>query len=378
MSRRMSLLWVVLVLIGNACGAAEKPVAGKSKLELTLPPVCYAVVGVPMSIYYDNIVLTERPEDFRFTVQSDLGTAEPLRWTVTPTADQVGDHRLTVAVADRQGTAVDRGQLVLRVVPADAGKGRSIRLLIVGDSLTHASVYPNEIARLLSTPGNPTWTMLGTHRPGGVAKDVVHEGYGGWTWGQFVTHYELHPDPAKRTRNSPFVWLKDGKPTLDVAHYFATAAEGHAPDYVTFLLGINDCFGAKPDDPAAIDARITAMFRHADTFVAAFRQAAPQATLGICLTTPPNARESGFEANYKGRYHRWGWKRIQHRLVQRQLEHFAGREKDGIFIIPTELNIDPQAGYPENNGVHPNATGYRQIGATMYAWLKDRLQAAPR
>lgn len=378
MLRRKELLWIALVLVGNVCGAAEKGAPAKSSLQLTLPPVFYAVVGLPMSIYYDNIVLTERPEDFHFAVQSDLGTAESLRWTVTPTASQVGDHRMTITVADRQGKMTDRGQLVVRVVPADAGAGRSIRLLIVGDSLTHASVYPNEIARLLTAPGNPTCTLLGTHRPAGVAKGVVHEGYGGWTWARFATHYDPQPDPAKRKISSPFVFLKDGKPALDVAHYLATTAEAHSPDYVTFLLGINDCFHTNPDDSQAIDTKIEAMFRQADVLLAAFRQAAPKAALGVCLTTPPNARESGFEANYKGKYHRWGWKRIQHRLVQRQLEYFAGREKDGIFIIPTELNLDPQAGYPENNGVHPNATGYQQIGATLFAWLKDRLQATSR
>ena len=115
------------------------------------------------------------------------------------------------------------------------------------------------------------------------------------------------------------------------------------------------------------------MFAHADKLIAAFRQSAPKAELGICLTTPPNARESGFEANYHGAYHRWGWKKIQHRLVQRELEHFGGREREPIFAVPTELNLDPAGGYPADNGVHPNAAGYQQIGASIYAWIKSRL-----
>ena len=60
---------------------------------------------------------------------------------------------------------------------ASPGKGKDMTLLIVGDSLTHASAYPNEIARLLALPGNPRWTMIGTHKPAGVAAGVVHEGY---------------------------------------------------------------------------------------------------------------------------------------------------------------------------------------------------------
>ena len=119
------------------------------------------------------------------------------------------------------------------------------------------------------------------------------------------------------------------------------------------------------------------MFGYADRLLAEFRKAAPNADLAICVTTPPNARESGFEANYKGRYHRWGWKRIQHRLVERLLRRYqpsSGRELDKhIFLVPTQLNLDPVDGYPENNGVHPDAAGYRQIGGSLYAWLKWRM-----
>ena len=120
------------------------------------------------------------------------------------------------------------------------------------------------------------------------------------------------------------------------------------------------------------------MFVQAERLLLAFRKAAPKAALGVCLTTPPNARESGFEANYKGKYHRWGWKRIQHQIVERQLAQFSARQRDRIFAVPTNLNLDPVDGYPENNGVHPNESGYRQIGASMYAWLKNYLNDAER
>ena len=64
--------------------------------------------------------------------------------------------------------------------------------------------------------------------------------------------------------------------------------------------------------------------------------------------------------------------RIQHRLVQRMLERLSNRESEGIHLVPTELNLDPVDGYPNNNGVHPNATGYAQIGASFYSWMKSR------
>jgi lysophospholipase L1-like esterase len=378
-SRRRPPARPAVLLVGILAVATCYADTDRGPLRLTLPSEFFAVVGVEMSIYHDNVVLTETPEAYRFEVACDVGRAEKTRWTVTPAAADVGDHRVTVTVRDAAGEPLGRTATTLRVVSADAGAGRAIRLLIVGDSLTHATTYSNELARLLSAPGNPSWKMLGTHRPSSAAPGVAHEGYGGWTWQRFASHYEPNPDGTYRKRSSPFVYLgAEEKPVLDLKRYFDEACGGERPDFVTFLLGINDCFSAAADDPAAVDTRIDAMMAQADALLTAFREAAPEAELGICLTTPPNAREEGFQANYQGKYHRWGWKRIQHRLVEREIERFSGREEERFFVIPTELNLDPVDGYPINNGVHPNEFGYRQIGASIYAWLKARLQAGAR
>lgn len=369
---RVQCLLLCLFLICRPATAQDSA----ESLRLTLPKEMYAVVGQEMNLYFDNVVLTETPEKCQFSVTCDMGSQQARRWSVTPAAGDVGEHSLSLRVLPPAGTSPATASTRLHVVAADAGQNKAIRLLIVGDSLTHASLYPNELARLLSMPGNPSWTMLGSHRPAGAAERVAHEGYGGWTWQRFASHFEPEPDGTYRKQSSPFVFLDaSGKPALNVPRYFEETCGGERPDYVFFLLGINDCFAANPDDPVAMDQRIDAMFQQADTLLAAFRQAVPNAELAICLTTPPNARESGFEANYKGKYHRWGWKRIQHRLVDRLLERYSGREAEQLFIVPTELNLDPVDGYPEDNGVHPSAFGYRQIGGSLYAWLKSRLAA---
>lgn len=369
MTRRLSLVLLFLVLAPWSPAAAEPRAVGP--LRLLLPPVVYAVPGVETNIYWDNVVLTETPEQYRFRAACDVGRSGDRRWTLSATAQDQGDHRLALSVSDSAGRSLGEAHCVLRVVPADAGAGRTLRLLVIGDSLTGATAYPNEIGRLLSLPGNPAWEMLGTHRPGSAGAGVMHEGYGGWTWARFNSYVNPDPEAAGRARTSPFVFPDaNGKGVLDMERYFAERCAGRKPDMVTIMLGINDCFAAKPDSP---DERIDAMFEQADIFLAALRRAAPQADVGLCLTTPPNARESGFEANYKGKYPRWGWKQIQHRLVERQIAKFGGRESERIFLVPTELNLDPVDGYPVNNGVHPNPLGYKQIGAAIYGWVKSRL-----
>jgi hypothetical protein len=366
------LLLAIAATVVPATSALAEPAGETQNLGLTLPQRASVVVGTEWSVYFDNIVLTQSTEDFQFEVECDIGRIEPHRWTVTPSADQIGEHAWVVRVKDRLGETIASATMQLHVRPPFKGESKPLRLLFVGDSLTHASLYPNEVARLLSRSGQTQWEMLGTHRPKSAAKGVAHEGYGGWTWQRFVEKYEPNPDGTHRKRSSPFVFLADQKPQLDVARYFQEECEGGKPDVVFFLLGINDCFSANPDSPDAIDERITSMLHHADRLLTDFRRADGDSDLAVCLTTPPNARESGFEANYKGRYHRWGWKRIQHRIVQRLLEHYGGREDERLFIVPTQINLDPVGGYPIDNGVHPSAVGYRQIGETIYGWLCAR------
>ena len=357
----------------------------QTKVRLCVPPRCYAVVGQELRIYFDNVRSTPVIARDRILITKlDLrdGTADTPGfgerkegfWSITPKGEQVGKHKLFVfAVAD-DGTFADVAETELCIAPAEVGVGRNLNLLIVGDSLTHASLYPNEWARLLSLPGNPKWTMLGTHKPAGAAPGVAHEGYGGWRWETFETRYEPKPDLKKRIHSSPFVFLgKEGKPGLDVPRYFAESCGGQKPDVVTFLLGINDCFAAPANDSAALDRHIDGVFAHADRVLAAFHAAAPDADLAVCLTPPANSRDEAFMINYKDKYPGSGWRKIQARLVERQLEHFGGRELERVFVVPTELDIDVTTGYPPNNAVHPNAEGYARLAASMHAWLKWRM-----
>lgn len=357
------------LLVSISCCASW---AQDRDVRLTLPPTAYSVVGAEIGVYFDNLILVDKPDGLRFEVKSNLGKSAADRWLVTPRVEDVGTHDWSVAVFEGDKKLAEKSmKFVVNAVPKNAP--RNFSLLLVGDSLTHATVYPNEVARRLKEGGDQ-WTLLGTHRPLNAAPGVAHEGYGGWRWDTFQTKFEAMPDPAKRVFSSPFLFATDSKPVLDVPRYFREKCEGRLPDFVVFKLGINDCFSANPEDPAILDKHIDGIFASAEKLLAAFREAAPNCQFGICLTTGGNARDSGFEANYKGKYTRWGWKRIQRRLVERQLQHFGQREKDRIDIIPTELNLDPVDGYPVDNAVHPNVTGYHQIAASIHAWLVARTQ----
>lgn len=371
---------VVIALLGVIPGPvySADQVASES-IRLTLPPTGYAVVGAEMNIYFDNIVLSENSNELKFVVTSDLGKTESNRWTVIPTEALVGDHKWEVEVF-RGEKSLGKQSMKWHVSPAKLSAPRNVSILIVGDSLTHATHYPNEVAKRLDQSGLSGWKMLGTHKPQNAATGVAHEGYGGWTWARFLTHYEPMPDPANRKRSSPFVFLDGDKPKLDVARYIQESCQGQQPDFIIVKLGINDCFGANPSTIEETDITIDRMFQSAESLLKAFREAAPKAKIGLCITTPGNTREEAFTANYKGKYPRWGWKQIQHRLVERQIAKFNTEEaaQQGIELIPTELNLDPVDGYPVNNAVHPNVAGYQQIGATIHAWLLAQLEQSAK
>jgi len=371
-----------LAIIASFSGAIAKdvdPVKSKqatkaAPAKLVFPPVHYAVPGVEMEIIFSNAVLPEPKSPFRYSVKCDVGNVSGDRLKLNPDSSEIGDHTLTVTLKNAEGKKLDEVSSIIRIVPNNAGAKKDVSLLIMGDSLTNASAYPNEIASLLSRPGNPKWKMLGTHHPGNAAENVNHEGYGGWTWARFNSQWAPESDQVGKTRSSPFLFKgKDEKPALDIGRYLIKNCEGKAPDYLTILLGINDCFHPNPDDTKAIEERISLMIREAEKFLKAFRKESPDTEIGICLVPAANSRDAAFEANYKGRYTRWGWRRIQYRLVERQLKQFGDREKENIFIIPTSLVVDSTLGYPGNNGVHPNKAGYGQIAGGIYAWLKWRM-----
>ncbi len=350
--------------------------------QLTLPRDIYAVAGTECSVAFANTLLAEDPTRFRFEVDCALGKAEPNRWVLNPTPIEVGTHQFTLRLLDEAGRAKASSKATLHVAASDSGAQRNqTSILIVGDSLTAAGIYPAELARLFSLPGNPALKMLGTRKGKPASQgspEPRFEGYGGWSWNAFLTQYDAAEPDSGKVNKSPFVFPRadTGAVEADFQRFLSERAGGEAPDFITVLLGINDCFALKADNPTALDQGITQMLLNAEELIAQFRKAAPKATIGICLVPTPNDREDAFVANYKDKYPRWNWKQVQHRVVQRQLRHFFDREKENLHVIPTGLNLDSWNGYPDDNAVHPNEKGYRQIAASLYAWLKNKLADA--
>lgn len=360
-----------------------------------LPPVIYALTGLEANLYFDNASLLLNPASLAVDVTCAQGMQQNERWTWRPKPEETGEFPLGLELRDGGNTVIARASSVVRVSSrkVDPLPDRPVTLLMIGDSLTAASIYPGQVLALAKEDGLPL-TLIGSRGPGAEEGqplgEVRHEGYGGWTAERFATHYtgKARGGPYREC-GSPFLYESDPedaneKPHLDFARYCAELNGGVGPDFVTILLGCNDTFNATEE---TIEERIDSFRKHTETLLAMIHTASPKTRIGLILPMPPAANQDAFGANYGSGQTRWQYCRNRHRLVERMTADFSGRENAGIQLVPAHLSLDPVHGFPavsvpvhsrtevtmnrQNNGVHPSAEGYRQIGDAVYAWLRS-------
>ena len=274
-------------------------------------------------------------------------------------------HPWEIVVSDLMGRELARATCEVRVAQCNAGQGKHLRLLIVGDSLTHATWYSNRLSDLCEQPGNPQLEMMGTHKPNWRKPGVAHEGYNGWTWAHFLRHYTpgecLNGTPDK----SPFLFVVSagGKPKFDLPRYLRETCPAGLPDLVIFQLGINDVFSQLPYEGYLFSPDEDRLTPNIDQLLQEFRAAAPQASLAIWLTQPVNATQESFEASYRGLEDYRGIQRNkmalrQHWIADQILHRYGGRESEGLFLIPMSATVDPLDDFSASDSVHPSIPGY--------------------
>ncbi|MFA6477364.1 MAG: SGNH/GDSL hydrolase family protein [Victivallaceae bacterium] len=364
--------------------AAAATAASNNQLRLILPPAVYAVAGQEINIYFDNIILTPNYSNYAFDVDCAKGRQDKARWRFTAKPEETGSFPWKIKIYNGANELMAEGQTEIIVSPADAGSARAVSLLLIGDSLTDASVYPLELYSLCHKYG-PKATFVGSHSGHGKEPgNFAHEGYAGWSWNTFLTQY--NPTQTDYRGKSKFLTDKDGSPELDFKDYCSKYAGGKAPDFITVMLGTNDVFNLKEDN---LDSAIDQILKNADKLIAEFQKVGPDTQIGLALTVPPAATQDAFGSNYQCGQTRWQYRRNQHRLVERMIERYGSGKYRNVSLIPAYVNIDCENNFPaisetvnsrnaaktvrQINGVHPAQEGYLQIADSFYAWLKFKL-----
>ena len=349
---------------------------GELARRVQLPPRLYAVPGHELNIYFANLSCQPMPGEVE--VFSKVGDHMAKRFRFVPKPEDAGVHPVRIEWVDGDGKVLASASTEIVVAPAKA-EPRPLRLMIVGDSLTAGTVYPRRIVEALRADGF-TVTTLGSHAGAGKPAGpdgVVHEGFGGWTFGTFLTRWT---DRTDLWGKSPFL---SGPGKLDMPAYFAR--RGGVPDVITVLLGVNDVAGATR---ATLADKLKEVEKNADTLLNALAEAAPKAKIGVGLVPPPAASQDAFACNYHARLNRAQYCRnimALQRMMEAKYRHHPRFE-----LVPVNVNLDCENNYPsreeavnaqnpkktaiQSNAVHPAPTGYRQIGDSFYFWIRNALK----
>lgn len=329
-----ALLWALVLIVFASCTPL-----GRGMSLLALAPEVDATVGATARVeFYALLGVASAP--YTFTT-SGPGVSNGLHWEWTPEGGDIGEHTLTIS-AFLGASLVESKSTTVRVAPNPGVEGR---ILLVGDSLTALSRYPNALASLLAAHPRADWSLVGSVM--GTMPNVRFEAISGYTWVLFVNQGPFAPTG-----------------TLDVPGYIATTLGGIAPDRIVFGLGTNDISPAvdpnPPYGPINVEAVITTMIQYADLLIAAWRSAAPNAVIGVELIPPPNPDPLAWPATFPLATYRT----IHHRAIERMIEHWSG--SDDVTLIATNTSI-PALGFADN--VHPSVFGAADQAQMVYGWL---------
>ena len=374
--------------VGLAFVAVMRVGAEAGPVRLILPPLIPAVPGVEANIYFENVIIAVNPANYVFDVDCEKGMNQSERWTFTPTAEEAGSYALKLRVIDGNNAVIAEADTTIQVLPAGTGKDKAVTLMAIGDSLTHASIYTQTLLERCAEPDTPELTLVGSHAPKEDPKNR-HEGYGGWTAERFATRYTgATRDKPFSEWGSPFLY-KNGEnpPELEFSRYCAENNGGAAPNFVTIFLGCNDVFGAKDDN---LESTIDGIFQHMDVLIGMIHALDSTTRIGLIAPVPPAPDQDSFGISYKNGQTRWQYLKNQHRLLERMNETYGGHEAEGLSLIPAYVNLDCHRNYPSGDvpanartevkvpriydSVHPNASGYQQIGDSIYGWLLRNLE----
>lgn len=339
-------------------------------VEILLPSEAVAVEGMEFNIYHCNIIHGSRPLDY-YDVRWDIDDtgvtmerfSECLR--ITPTADHLGDHTLTVQLKDRgTGTVCAEKAMTLHIIANAALSGKYV--LYMGDSLTYSrgGLYAAEIQYNLSGGG---LISIGS-QDGSEALNTIgvvkHEGYNGAAIGGFLA------ENVTSASVNPFYNPDTG--AFDLA-YFMTAQGYTQLDAVCLNLGHNN-IGNHVNGVADLRTLIEKIHAyHADLPIL------------ISLITPLAGQDAWRDNTYTAAQMRTHWRN----LIAAYLEAFDGEAVSNVYLSAPYLAIDPDFDFPtetvarssrdetqitrQSDGMHPNRIGTLKMADVYYANLLYRL-----
>lgn len=353
--------------------AGNEFIPKSQQIDINIPSKLYALVGVEMNVYFENIV--EEWEKYKWDCSCDVGKQMERGFVVTPIASNAGNHTLTITATAEDGT-VTTATTTLVIVPTDAGTGVTETVILLGDSTTNYGTVENKlIGNFADDPMGVT--LAGTRG----TSPALHEGRDGWTLERYCT---LAQDPESSSIVNPFFNPTSQK--FDAEYYFANSGVT-GTDWLFINLGINDVFGITSD--TALATKIEDCFDYLDEMIESIHEADENIKIGVCLTIPPNHSQDAFGKAYNCGQNRNRYKRNNAIYVKALIDEYDNRTAEGIYLVPIHVNLDTvynmgmetipvnarntgttYSSPVGNGGVHPAESGYWQIADVYTAIIK--------
>ncbi len=366
--------------VNGQCNAAALEIPGNKIDEdcdglddifLHLPPYIYMVENQDFELYFHNIILSQHPQDYNFSVKTRLGgTVQGRKWAFVPPTGSAGEQPLEISVETPGGQVLATAKTMVRISPSKPPRDTVTRkLLLWGHSFFDQGYLPKYIIDRTRQRGSPPIKFVGTRR-NWADPEAFHQGHGGMTWQWFATGGD-----------SPFRF--EGR--INFRRYLDQAVcKGCAPDWIIIYLDINDFLNNAAIPGTSLPETDNSIVRYWDRYalplIDSLRAAAPKTKIAICHVPPSNIRQEPFDLLY-GRgmvlSDRWRWQRVVSRLLFLNTERYGGREAENFWLIPAHLDLDVVNDYSEKDPFHPlqpigsfNApSGYREIAKSLFAWI---------
>ncbi len=284
--------------------------------EVRLPATLALTRGEAVTFYTDRIVplLPDHIKPgFSYTGEAERTYDGDRSFSVKPTA--VGEGTLTFTLSTEDAgvwQVIYRHEIAVTVV--EASPTLSLCGLVIGDG----RIAGGELAEALQAK-RPNLRFLGTCTSPNTS--VPHEGRSGWTTEELLTRASVGgvTNPFYSATTAGF----------DFSHYMEGNYPGEKPDFVVLQLGLEDVYSA-----AAME-NINKMVASIQAYAQAKGYQIRVMVLSEYLVDPEACYLSATHQNWD--LHALRQKQL--RAYTHQTKLFAGREADGVLLLPVHAII---------------------------------------
>lgn len=342
-----------------------------SGVGFVLPSKAVMCGGIEMNIYYQNILRyinaenchMIQPSDSYFEGFKDFARAKPNAGvTATKTlAFNLYGH-------DTNNVSIRSNNIDVKIIPNTSGNGLTKKVLLIGDSLTDANVFPRELVSMFDNDVMNV-EFIGTRH----TDTCPNEGYAGWrafTFDKCATNtddWETWGGTPPTELINPFYNANTQK--FDFSKYMSDN-DFDGVDYVFICLGTNDLARGNYDTDANLLEYYTDIVNSIHDYNINIR-------IGIWL--PPtralyaNCTRQGID--------------FALRMNEFFIKNFDGQESSNIYLIPVYFNVDPYHDYPYQSKnvsdrntsfqmnyctdkLHLANAGYYKLADVIYCYIK--------